>query len=225
MEMNIGKAKCAIQQADAILLGVSNGLSIAEGYHIFADNDMFRSMFGSFRSKFGIHSVMEGCFYRYPSENDRRDFLSLLIEKWIKCYQPSQVMRDLKAIIGEKPYFILTTNADTHLELSGFSPDKVWEIEGTFFHLLQGKRPEYKQMELDNFLVRFSGKCLVILELGIGSRNTLIKQPLMQLVADELAATYIPLNLPQELFVPVAIEEKAIKLPGDIAVTLSKLRK
>lgn len=151
--------------------------------------------------------------------------MSLLIEKWIKCYQPTQVMRDLKAIIGEKPYFILTTNADTHLELSGFSPDNVWEIEGTFFHLLQGKRPEYKQMDLDNFLARYSGKRLVILELGIGSRNTLIKQPLMQLAANELDATYIPLNLPQELYVPVAIEEKAIKLPGDIAITLSKLRK
>ncbi len=43
MNANITLAQEWIAQADAILIGASNGLSIAEGYHIFANNEMFRS--------------------------------------------------------------------------------------------------------------------------------------------------------------------------------------
>ena len=71
MKELIEKACHALRQADAILIGASNGLSIAEGYNIFADNEMFRSQFGSFRQRFGIQSVLDGCFHNYPSETDR----------------------------------------------------------------------------------------------------------------------------------------------------------
>lgn len=223
MNTQIEKARQALRQADAILVGASNGLSIAEGYNIFADNDMFRTQFGNFRQRFGIRSVLDGCFHDYPSENDRHEFLSQLVEYWVKRYRPSQVMNNLRMIIGDKPHFILTTNADTHLELSGFSPADVWEIEGTFVHLLHGKQPDNKQDVADSFLLRYTGKRLVILELGIGSRNRIIKQPLMQLAEHEPNSTYITLNLPHELYVPEAITGKSIALPGDIAVILEEL--
>ena len=44
----------AIREADALLIGASNGLSIAEGYHIFANNEMFRRQFGDIQQKYGI---------------------------------------------------------------------------------------------------------------------------------------------------------------------------
>lgn len=223
MKELIEKASHALRQADAILIGASNGLSIAEGYNIFADNEMFRSQFWSFRQRFGIHSVLDGCFHNYPSEIDRHEFLSRLVEYWVKDYRPSQVMDNLRAIIGDKPHFILTTNGDTHLELSGFDPTCVWEIEGTFTHLLQGKLPDNKQGVVNSFLSRYTGKRLVVLELGIGSRNRIIKQPLMQLVEHEPNATYITLNLPHELYISEEIAGKSIALPGDIATTLVEI--
>ena len=115
-----------------MLIGASNGLSIAEGYHIFANNEMFRRQFGDFQQKYGIRSVIEGCFFHYPCEADRREFLHRLIQYWVTDYRPSQVMKDLLAVVGDKDYFILTSNADTHLELSGFVAEKVFEVEGTF---------------------------------------------------------------------------------------------
>lgn len=224
MNEQINDARRALQTADAILIGASNGLSIAEGYNIFADNEMFRSLFGDFRQKFGIRNVLEGCFFRYPSPTDRTAFLDRLVEHWVRQYKPSQVMTDLRAIIGGKPHFVLTTNADTHLELSGFTPADVWEIEGTFVQMLHDMPPENKQHDVDGFLKRHEGKRLVLLELGIGSRNRIIKQPLMQLAIREANATYITLNLPNEIYVPESIAHKSIVLPGDIAETLKKLR-
>ena len=60
----IKQAIQAIKQSDALLIGASNGLSIAEGYHIFADNEMFHIQFGDFQQMYGIRNVIEGCFYQ-----------------------------------------------------------------------------------------------------------------------------------------------------------------
>ncbi len=38
-----------LRQADAILIGASNGFSIAEGLHIFADDRTFEEVFGDFK--------------------------------------------------------------------------------------------------------------------------------------------------------------------------------
>lgn len=221
---DIQTAAEAIMQADALLIGASNGLSIAEGYHIFADNEMFHRQFGDFRQKYGIRNVLEGSFFPYPSEEDRCEFFRRLILHWITEYRPSQVMKDLVEIIGNKDYFVLTSNADTHLELSGLASDKVFELEGTFADLVRKSPINDKSSEANAFLNRYHGKRLVVLELGVGSRNRMIKLPLMQLVASEPQAIYITLNLTQELYIPNEIAYKSIGLAGDIAVTLNRLK-
>ena len=40
------KIKQIISEADGVLIGASNGLSIAEGYHLFADDAWFRERMG-----------------------------------------------------------------------------------------------------------------------------------------------------------------------------------
>lgn len=220
----IQRAAQTIREADALLIGASNGLSIAEGYHIFANNEMFRRQFGDFQQKYGIRNVIEGCFFHYPCEADRREFLHRLIQYWVTDYRPSQVMKDLLAVVGDKDYFILTSNADTHLELSGFAPGKVFEVEGTFENIVLNTPIVDKSREANAFIDHYHSKRLVILELGIGSCNRLIKLPLMQLAAREPQATYITLNLAQELYIPNEIAHKSIGLAGDIAVTLRELK-
>lgn len=245
MVNDIQKAKSWIASADALLIGASNGLSIAEGYNIFASNEMFRQQFGDMQQRFGFMSVIQGCFYQYPTEADRQEFVSRLVKYWITDYKPSQVMKDLRAVVGDKPYFIITSNADTHLELSGFDAEKVFEIEGTFLNasgevkdknaqLQAFLRPYLEQRESnhsplpcrenrEHSVGQYSVKRLVVLELGIGSRNTLIKQPLMQLVAQLPNALYITLNLERELYIPQEIADRSIGLAGDIAETLHDL--
>lgn len=221
MESEMLKAKRWIAGADAILIGASNGLSIAEGYHIFANNEMFRRQFGDFQQRYGIMNVVQGCFYPYPAEADRKEFYSRLAQYWIADYTPSRVMKDLRAIVGRKPYFIVTSNGDTHLELSGFQEGRVFEIEGTFLNAFGGV--DDKTPQLHAFVRQYSDKKLVILELGIGMRNTLIKQPLMQLAAQLPTSRYITLNLERELYIPAKIAARSIGLAGDIGETLNML--
>ncbi|MCM1092345.1 MAG: NAD-dependent protein deacetylase, SIR2 family [Lachnospiraceae bacterium] len=224
MATEIEKAKKLIAGADALLIGASNGLSIAEGYNIFADNEMFRRDFGEFRNRFGIRSVLDGLFFRYPTPAERHAFLSKLVKDWVTDYRPSEVMKNLLAIVGGKDYFIVTTNGDTHLEESGFDPDKVFELEGTFVQVLEGKPIADKSDELNLFISKYCGKKLVVLELGIGSRNRMIKEPLMGLVAQNPTMSYITLNLPHEIYIPSQIADRSVALTGDIADTLKQLR-
>ena len=76
-------------------------------------------------------------------------------------------------------------------------------MEGTFEDMLHNRPMQDKSQEANAFLNRYHGKRLAILELGIGSRNRLIKLPLMQLAAREPQAVYITLNLAQELYIPI----------------------
>ena len=53
MKMNVyQEISQIIKEADGILIGASNGLSIAEGYNIFADDAWFQENMGDFREKF-----------------------------------------------------------------------------------------------------------------------------------------------------------------------------
>lgn len=224
MDDNIAKAYSALENAEAILIGASNGLSISEGYNIFADNEMFRRQFGDFRDRYGIRSVLDGVFAKHMSKEDYKQYVSRLVRLWVDDYTPSAVMTDLRTIVGDKPCFVLTTNADEHLEKAGFPAEEVWEIEGTFRDLINGDVPKNKQAQVNDFLTRWHGKRIVLLELGIGSRNRLIKLPMMQIAAREPNATYITLNLPHEIYVPDEIASKSIALPGDLAESLRLLR-
>ena len=223
MNTAIEKARKALAEADAILIGASNGLSISEGYNIFADNEMFRRQFGDMAERYGFHSVLQGVFCQFPTTDARNEFHKRLVKYWVTDYQPSQVMKDLRAIVGDKPYFIITTNCDMHLEKAGFDEDRVWELEGTFVSGVTHNLDMSKRPAFDKFLSDYGGKRLVVLELGIGSQNRIIKPVLYQVTHREPQATFITLNLPHEIVVPQGIGAKTIVLPGDIATTLKDL--
>lgn len=263
-----------IREADAILIGASNGLSITEGLHLFVDNAAFEKLFGDFKRKYGLKCLLQGMAAHWPSEEEKWAFWARLIHYYCSRYQPTQVMLDLKAIIGSKDYFIVTSNGECHFEMSGFAPEKIDEIEGNWLTMQcacschSGLYPVLKlaeqmadseqngripsdliprcprcggPMEIQmaaghsmipragaekryrSFLERYHGKRLVVLELGVGWRNQLIKAPLMRLVEQEPRATYITVNL-GEVFITDAIKNKSFGLDGPLNEVLSALR-
>lgn len=265
-----------IQEADAILIGASNGLSISEGFNIFANDAWFQENFGDFQNKYGLRNVLDGCFTKFPTEEEKWGFWSRLV--WHKSYQyqPSNIMQNLYRMASGRDYFVLTSNGEDHFVPSGFDPHRVFEIEGQYTsmccaqHCHEGvysnreavekmakaehnglvptellpKCPQCggpmkihmaadnsffqsswfheKQAAYQEFLKRNHGKRLVILELGVGWRNQLIKEPFMRLTAAEPAATYITFNK-GEVYIPQEISGKSIGVDGDIALALANI--
>lgn len=263
-----------IKRADAILIGASNGLSITEGLHLFADDQAFRELFGDLKKKYGLTCILHGMSAQWPAEEEKWGFWSRLINHYCGEYKESKVMSDLKAIIGEKDYFVVTSNGECHFEMCGFDPEKIYEIEGNWLTMQcasgchqklypvldlaekmaseeqDGKiplelvprcpecggpmkihmigpnfiQPTAEKKRLDTFLKKYQGKNLVILELGIGWRNQLIKAPLMRLTAQEPNAAYITINL-GEVYITEDIKEKSFGVNGYLDETLAALKK
>lgn len=49
-----------LNDADAILIGASNGLSITEGLNLFADDAAFENLFGDFKRKYELQCILPG---------------------------------------------------------------------------------------------------------------------------------------------------------------------
>ena len=259
-----------IQEADAILIGASNGLSITEGLHLFADDAAFEALFHDYKIKYGFHRILDGFFFEWKDPAEKWDFLSRLISHYSGTYEGSPVMSDIKAIIGDKPYFIVTSNGEGHFALAGFDPERIYELEGNWLEMRCGRLcqqktypvlPDVRKMaaeeqngvipqeliprcpvcgsvmelytaqppkekvveEWQNFRRNFHQKKLVILELGIGWRNQLIKEPLMRMMADEPFAAYITINL-GEVYIPEKIENKSYGLDGYLSEQLQYIK-
>lgn len=262
-----------IQNADAILIGASNGFSISEGLHLFAENQAFVELFGDFRGKYGIHNILQGYFAKYPLEEVKWAFSSRLAHHYSGNYTGSENTDALKRIIGKKPYFMVTSNGENHFELAGFNAENIYEIEGSWkymqcekpchknlypaFHLLRdmatqesdGKIPSSlvpqcpkcggpmmlhvavndafipdgaANIRFQQFINKYKNQKLVVLELGIGWRNQMIKAPLMNLVAREPQAVYVTINK-GEIYIPDQIVNKSYGLDGDITKILRDL--
>lgn len=263
-----------IKEADAILIGASNGFSITEGIHLFAENKEFESLFGDFKQKYGIRCILQGLMFQWPSEDEKWAFYSRLVWHYDGDYQGSPAMENLKRIVGKKPYFIVTSNGEGHFELAGFEKERIYEIEGGWLQMQCADRcsdqlypslnviqelsryekngeiptemvprcphcggamnlhiqtdanfiPNTKQAaHFQSFIQQYHGKKLVVLELGIGWRNQLIKAPFMQLVAQEEYCTYITINK-GEVYIPESISDRSFGADGAIGDVLKGLR-
>lgn len=119
-----------IEEADAIVIGASNGLSISEGIHIFAEDEAFVRHFGDFRRQHGYRCIIHGCFHPYPCAAQKWAFFSRMHNYFIHARPAAQVMQDLRGLVKHKRHFIITSNIDAHFRLAGFEPEHLFEIEG-----------------------------------------------------------------------------------------------
>lgn len=222
---DIINAKARIKKASAILISASNGLSISEGYNIFANNEPFQEYFGDFQRQYGISNILQGALGGLPT--DAHDsFIRQLHKYMIDDYKQSQVFKNLKELVSDKDYFVITSNADKHFQLNGFDESKIWEVEGNFFDNQMHTPQWQKQQErFQKFVDDYSSKNVVQLELGIGSRNRLIKLPMMKMVESNPNWFFITLNLQHEIYILKTINDRSIALPGDLNETISNLIK
>lgn len=120
-----------IREADAILIGASNGLSIAEGYNIFADDERYRSHFSDFRNKYGFRSMIQGCFGNFSSDNEAWSYYSRVAYHYMYHTESSSLMQTLYGLVKNKPYFVVTSNTDDHFAMAGFERKHIFEMEGS----------------------------------------------------------------------------------------------
>lgn len=223
MTTTITQAKILLKNSDAILITASNGLSISEGYNIFANDKNFRKYFNEFKVMYGISSLIQGAFAQIPAA-DHQIFMQKIHQYLIDDYRPTQVFQTLKGIVADKDYFIVTSNADTHFQLNGFAPEKIFEVEGNFDGLEMNSTDwEAQQTRFNQFVESYADKNVVQLELGIGAQNQMIKGPMMNLVNQNPKWQFLTMNMEDQINILPDIETRSVALTGDIGSNIQAM--
>lgn len=223
MTVTTKQAATWLNSSDAILITASNGLSISEGYNIFADDKNFRKYFNEFKVMYGISSLIQGAFAQIPAA-DHQIFMQKIHQYLIDDYRPTQVFQTLKDIVADKDYFIVTSNAGTHFQLNGFAPKKIFEVEGNFDGLdMNSADWNAQQARFNQFVETYADKKVVQLELGIGANNQMIKEPMMRLVAQNPKWQFLTMNMADQIKILPEIESRSLAVPGDIGANIQAM--
>ena len=120
----------AIERAEAVVVGAGAGMSTAAGFTYAGPR--FERWFADFEGRYGFHDMYTGGFYPYQTPEEMWAFWS----RYVYCNrydQPAgQAYLDLLALVGEKDYFVLTTNVDHRFQVAGFDKQRLFYTQGDY---------------------------------------------------------------------------------------------
>ena len=210
----------ALAEADLIVIGASNGFDMSEGLNIFRADAHFWEAYGDLAQTDGFGCILQGL--ASPDANVRRRWAERFHQKEHLEYEPSTLMNTLRSLTEHVDSFVITCNIDGHFARAGFDENRVLETEGSTRTSIDEQRLAHPdviaatQLEELARLVRVhrNGR-VVILELGVGLRNGVIKRILDQIANACEHATYIVFNYNQAMAPDAPCE--TILVDGDMA--------
>ena len=137
-EEQVRKLKEKMQNVEAIVLGAGSGLSTAAG--LTYSGERFQKYFFDFAKKYPIRDIYSGGFFPFESPEEFWAWWSrhIYFNRYIDA--PSDVYGNLKKIVEEKDYFVLTTNVDHQFQRAGFAKERLFYTQGDY-GLFQSSRP------------------------------------------------------------------------------------
>ena len=214
------RVRRALAEADLIVIGASNGFDMAEGLNLFRADNHFWEAYGDLAQTAGIGCILQGL--ASPDANVRRQWAERFYQKEYLEYEPSPLMNGLRRFTEHADTFVITCNIDGHFARAGFSENRVLETEGSIRTSIDEMRLAHPDAlataqleELTRLAqVHHNGR-VVILELGVGLRNGIIKRMLAQVANASEHVTYIVFNYNQAMAPDASCE--TILVEGDMA--------
>lgn len=132
-EEQIERAAKAIDEAEYILIGAGAGLSAAAG--LTYGGKRFEDLFPEFIEKYGMTDMYSAGFYPFASEEARWGYWSKHV--YVNRIEPQalELYRTLYKLVQNKPYFVLTTNADHQFYKAGFGDDHIFATQGDYGYI------------------------------------------------------------------------------------------
>ena len=127
---DIDKLKNEIDRAEAVIIGAGAGLSTSAGFTYTGTR--FNDNFQDFIDKYGFRDMYSGGFYPFDTLEEHWAYWSRYI--YINRYQnaPKPVYDNLLKLVGEKDYFVLTTNVDHCFQKAGFDKRRIFYTQGDY---------------------------------------------------------------------------------------------
>ena len=118
----------AIDQADAIAIGIGSGLSTASGYDVLHGSDLFDYAFTSFEDAHDYWTFFDGIHHTYATDEQRAAFFVALADFLEDIHLGAQYVK-LAQVLQNKQFFVLTTNVDGQVPRA-FGENDVWLMRG-----------------------------------------------------------------------------------------------
>lgn len=148
---SIERAAKAIQEADLIVIGGGSGFSTAAG-HVYS-GERFTNNFARYIQKYGMTDMYSAGFYPFTSLEEKWGYWArhILFNRYETGSLP--LYEQLRELVADKEYFIVTTNVDSLFEKSGFDPERIFEQQGNY-GVFQCSRPCTQEVYDNEEMVR-----------------------------------------------------------------------
>nr|WP_325236458.1 Sir2 silent information regulator family NAD-dependent deacetylase [uncultured Oscillibacter sp.] len=125
-----GLLRRAVEEADAVLVGAGAGLAASAGFTY--SGARFERYFADFRARYGFQDMYSGGFYPFETPEERWAYWSRYI--FINRYEPPPrpVYDRLRELVGDRDYFVLTTNVDHCFQRAGFDKRRLFYTQGDY---------------------------------------------------------------------------------------------
>lgn len=126
----IQRLRQTLDEADAVIIGAGAGLSTSAGF--VYDGERFEKYFSDFAAKYGFSDMYSGGFYPYATPEEYWAYWSRYI--WVNRYlePPKPVYQKLLELVGDKDYFVITTNVDHCFQKAGFDKKRLFYTQGDY---------------------------------------------------------------------------------------------
>ena len=218
----------AIAEAELIVIGASNGLDMAEGLDIFRGDAHFREAYGDLAKRDGMPCILAGL--SAPDARVRAEWTERFRQMEYLGYEPSPLMATLHDLTSHAETFVITCNIDGRFMRGGFDEERVLETEGSVRGTIDERRLAHPDAEitarldeLERLVRAHRNGNVVILELGVGLYNSVIKRMLAQVAGACPHVTYVVFNYNQAIAPDAACE--SILVDGDMAAALEEVER
>lgn len=135
-EMNeITQLNQLIADADSIVVGAASGMSNATGLNIWYENsDIVKDHFQYYIDKYGFVGMFNGFYNQFDSLEEKWGYMVKAWDLVLNIEPPKPTYQNLKTLIEDKPFHIITTNQDT-LFKRYFPVEKISEIQGSWDYM------------------------------------------------------------------------------------------
>lgn len=120
----------AISGADAIVIGVGAGMSVSAGFSY--SGARFEKYFFDFIRKYDFKDMYSAGFYPFAAPEEFWAYWSRYVSINRYMDAPVPVYEMLYRLVGEKDYFVLTTNVDHCFQKAGFDKQRLFYTQGDY---------------------------------------------------------------------------------------------
>jgi NAD-dependent SIR2 family protein deacetylase len=135
----IGELAGLIRDAEFVLIGAGAGLSSDAGYDYLETVEFLKRY--PYLKKVGVRCRYHSIGFEWPTKSMEWAFYARQLEEDLYAPPPHpEPYLQLKRLTDHADRWVFTSNADDLFSRTGFAPERIWTVQGTFANL-QCQRP------------------------------------------------------------------------------------